>query len=166
MSRILSTLSEMDTVGKGVGVNRGVGVRVGVGVGVIVSVGVMVGAGGRGVLVHVAVADGVNVGEGEGVSPIVGVKLGVVDGVAVAVLGLAAGTVGRAVREGDGLGVGLAVGETTETSVGVEVAPHPVTAFVTVTSSSRVISHGIPRLGMVRFRCRFFDLVECGDRVL
>ena len=44
--------------------NRGVGVTVGVGVCVIICVGVMAGPGGKGVLVHIAVAEGMNVGDG------------------------------------------------------------------------------------------------------
>jgi hypothetical protein len=105
----------------------------------MVSVGVMVGPEGRGVLVKVAVAEGVggsvDVVEGVGVSVAGGVRLRVADGAgegvvvarrAVGLGGADAGAEEVAVKEGAGLAVGLAAaGETIDTAVGV-LAPHPL----------------------------------------
>ena len=70
-----------------------------------------------------------------------GVRLGVLEGVAVAVRGLAAGTVGRAVKVRVGLGVGLgvglaAVGETSERAGGVGLIQQPARVLEIMTSNS------------------------------
>lgn len=65
-----------------------------------------------------------------------GVRLGVLEGVAVAVRGLAAGTVGRAVKVRVGLGVGLAaVGETSERAGGVGLIQQPARVLEIMTSN-------------------------------
>jgi hypothetical protein len=163
---MLSTSSDRATVGRGVGENRGVGV------GVIVSVGVMVARGGPGVFVRVAVLEDVTVSDGGGVSVGVGVWLGVADGPMVAVLGVAdgpmvavlgatAGTVGRAGRVGEGLGVERgAVGDTADTGFAVGSAPQPATTFKMVTRSNTDANHGMARPVLAGLRSGLLDRIN------
>jgi len=110
-------------------------------VGVIVSVGVIVGLAGPGMAVLVADAVGVGVSDG--------VKVGVMDWVGVdegraVALSFAAATVGRAVRVGVELGVGLeAVGEMPASTSGVGLE-QPATVLTTMTRSRNAASAGIP----------------------
>jgi hypothetical protein len=67
-----------------------------------------------------------------------GVRLGVLEGVAVAVRGLAAGTMGRAVKVRVGIGVGLGaglatVGETLDTAGGAGLIQQPARALEMMT---------------------------------
>jgi hypothetical protein len=124
-----------------VGLNIGVGVSVGVRVGVIVSVGVIVGPAGPGMAV--LVAEAVGVGVSDGVKVRVTVWVGIDEGLAVA-LSFAAATVGKAVRVGVELGVGLeAVGEMPASTSGVRVE-QPATVLTTMTRSRNAASAGIP----------------------
>jgi hypothetical protein len=161
-------------------VNRGVGVMVGVGVGVMVSVAVMAtgvvtaAPGGRGVVVHDAVAEGVSVGPGDGVMDGVVVEPIVALGVGVSVPGTAldlaaTGTDGNAGKVGMGVTVGLAtVGVAPVTMVGAGWLPHPARVFKSMMESMSTIIHGVLvlllrcrprgrssfRVFMVIFRCK------------
>ena len=82
-----------------------------------------------------------------------GVRLGVNEGVAVAVLGTAAGTMGCAVKVHVGLGVGLAtVGETLERAGAVGLTQQPARALVIMTNSRNRASARI--LGPTPGRCK------------
>jgi len=137
------------------------GTMVAVLVGVTVAEGMPVG-----VPVNVAVADGVRlgvlvdvlvqvaVGDGRGVLEDVGERWAV----AMASTGrevAAAGTVGRAIRVGEGLGDGLAVvGRAAETATAVGPAPQPARILATMVSNSMATSPEFQRLPGFRLKTR------------